>query len=82
MKAHPGVKLPIQRQAGLQAEVGGVFHVQHGAVGADIDRHVFRHVNFVFDVEVLLKTDEVALADQGVQGVFLSKIQFKLQRPG
>ena len=74
-------EFPIQRQARLQAEIGGVFHVQHGTMGADVDGHVLGHVNLILDVEELLKTDEVALTYERVQWVLLPKIQLELQRP-
>ena len=46
-----------------------------------LTERVFRDVDLVFDVDVLLDTDDVALTNEGVQRVLLPKVQLKLQRP-
>ena len=48
---------------------------------ANIHRHVFCQVHFIFDVEISLVTDKISLTQERIEWVFLAKIQLQLQRP-
>ena len=49
-------------------------------MGSDVNRHVFRHVDFVLDVEVVLEREQVAVADERVERILLPVVEFELQR--